>query len=745
LALSLAEAPDSSWVSSKNFLSSIIQGATPIDSIASGGLAVKAEDTSFFQIGKCTIRQVVSNHPIIGFNKKLVNGLLPVNGIPILRSFSSDIKKYEDVSYIISEVVATSADIDASDLTFPHLKLKAKTEIQENGISGLCPIPIPLSAVKEIAWEDLNGEVSGTIGLSELSSILDRDRTTAMTISSSTLTGGHYGYKLSFKIDMTALVDTNVDKAYFCIDFKAHEVLGPVSLNFGIGFRLYDQYGREIDTGESGSGYHLLTDPNGNNIVLTDNQKTNLLPADYYCAGGDSNGEDDRFHIATYNSTGNGYAFSELDLKKILMLVKNGVADPNFYIDIVYVQSAVSPIYALSLGLSIYEIGFVAERVISTENKALYPEVAGETIGNDGATETNNVHAAIRHILEDYDKIPSALIDYGNLSTTRGIDASYPWYLGRQLQERKNSLDYLQEICKQSFIGYFMSRSGKHTFSSWIDNTTTSVVHDKSIIIRGSISNWDKTDLAVVYNDFNIQYNQNPGLNKLDRSLVVTNISAAAFPVITVLDTDDVPLWEKYSNFPGIPKAPISFNPTAVLPTNPEIGDSYLATATANGWITGHYYAYSGSAWSDGGTAASPSGWGYPYAYAMAKTLWDGCNASYKKNFVIQQPGDDLSKLEYYPDRSILSDLTKAAQGINDHSSPFIYLQYLIYWCTIQKYLVQYQIPINSTNATLDMLQPIKFADKIYTNDVQRQGWIVRISPNPSADVFDVKLILAPF
>lgn len=47
------------------------------------------------------------------------------------------------------------------------------------------------------------------------------------------------------------------------------------------------------------------------------------------------------------------------------------------------------------------------------------------------------------------------------------------------------------------------------------------------------------------------------------------------------------------------------FNPTGTLPQNPQPGDSYIATATANGWTAGRIYQYDGSAWTETAPAAS--------------------------------------------------------------------------------------------------------------------------------------------
>lgn len=39
------------------------------------------------------------------------------------------------------------------------------------------------------------------------------------------------------------------------------------------------------------------------------------------------------------------------------------------------------------------------------------------------------------------------------------------------------------------------------------------------------------------------------------------------------------------------------YNPTGALPQNPQPGDSYIASATANGWTAGRIYQYNGSTW----------------------------------------------------------------------------------------------------------------------------------------------------
>ncbi len=858
---------------------------------------VVSDTTIFFQVCKNIIRQIVSNFPIIKYNHGLIKGLSVQNGLPILRSFSSNLKLYENVCNLIGKATATQTEIDADiavaaaqgivPVSFPHLQLKASSDVQQNGISLLTPILIPATAIKSIDYTYLydsgtalkasksseGSYLTNNIGTTDFDKLVDRNRNSAtkaggtfypdicltaagtggqVTITASggqiisidsiynpgsgyvanqitklsnpvgnpgvngymrvltvdgsggiltveLVNGGtdyvtslpktvnrvdNSGYIVTFSIDLTALIDIDADKAFFGIDFIATTPSGGVSgtslkhLSFGIQFRLLDQYNRAIDLGidpddDLDDEMIVFRDPNGNLVTHTTYQQNNpgatvpinnLLPKDYYVAGGDDNDETDRFFLASYNGDDNGNAFTEIDLKKILSLIKSRIAQPTILVDVLFIgedlagstpywntTDTILPTSLVDLNLKIKQIGFVAQKQISTANKALFAEVQGESVGNDGATETNSVHAAIRHILEDYDGIPAALIDYGNLATTRGASAAHPWYVGRQLTDRKNSLDYLQELCHQAFVGYFISRTGKHSFSAWRENTTTAIVHDESIINRGSISNWQKTDMSSLFNDFKLDYNRNPGLNKLDRSLIVTHVDdmdpgvtvsstpthapGGGFPVIGCIDTDGVPLWLKYCSFPGIPST-IPFDPTTATPSNPQDGDAWLATATANGWTKGQRYIYD----SDTSTWGADSA--YAAAYTAAKALWDACHASWLETFTIQQTSGDLSALEWYNDRSVLSDLTAAALGVGVYSSAYMLLQNFIAWLTKQKDTVSYSVPINTSTVVLDLLTPVKFSDIKYTNNVQRLGWITRMSPDTENDSFNISLIL---
>jgi hypothetical protein len=864
LFLALAKAPES--FDTNNMLASIVKGYTPVD-VLDYGKPVSGSDTIFFMLGKSKVKQVVSNFRIISYTSRLINGIVPIAGIPVLRSYSSDQKVYNDVSGMVSEANVIG-DSTNGGIKFPYLQLKAASEIQENGVSLLTPIVLTKECISNVETCQLIPDSTTTVTKStaittrsltdaQKEILIDRDRTTSLEIaipgisvplaldsgaSTTTIyvdtdpstfiyktgssgdvvvvgdytegftngrvvmdysttrgTNGYYsvdlddsvtdktvangavlmiqyvdgisarGQCVTFGIDMTSLVDIDVEKAYFGIDFIATTPHGGIAsvgnslkhLSFGISFRLQDQYGRDVEL--DSSDRLDLRDPLGNILILTKDQQNgvaaynptwNLLPDDYYECGGNTNSETNRFSISSYSDDSSSNAFGEIDFTTVLSLIKTRVATPILYVDFYVIgssvdvgESTIKPTYPVNVNLKIKQIGFVAQRSISTENKALYTEVKGETIGNNGTTATNTVYTAIRHILEDYDKIPSALISYGNLDSTR--DATHSWYIGRQILERKSSLDYLKELCQQAFIGYFISRSGKHSFSAWRENKATSITFDESTIVRGSIKDWKKTDISSMFNDFNLQYNNNPGLGKLDKNIILTHIDDAepdvtitttpthypgdGFPVIGCIDTDGIPLWKKYCSFPGIPTTPIS---AIAEPVSSEIGDSYYAEATTTHWTTGNYYVWHGTAW-----VANE----YPAAYTAASTLWAACHESWIKFFIVNQASGTLTSLNWYQDRSVLSDLTEAAKGVGVYSSAYMFLQQIIGWLTDQKDTVTFSVPITVASAQYDLLMPVYFSDYVYTYDVARFGWITRIEPNfndTDNAVFNISLIL---
>jgi hypothetical protein len=248
--------------------------------------------------------------------------------------------------------------------------------------------------------------------------------------------------------------------------------------------------------------------------------------------------------------------------------------------------------YATGVGaggyrIHIRELALISEESVNTLSGDIYTQVTGEL---SHGVLTNNVYSALQHILEDYDGIPSGLIDYGTTSEQSVAINRGEWHCGRTLYDQKNSIDYLSELCQQSYVGMFPSRQGKLALRV-LDPSNTgtpTVYHDETRILRDSIASFEKTSLDNVFNNFSILYNWSEGAQKYTMTMTVSGIdSTTGFPTAGVLDsTTGLPAW--YSLFGGI------------------------------------------DSWSD------------------ASEVWTYCRNSYIKNGIVRKATDDLSQLPWY-------------------------------------------------------------------------------------------------
>jgi hypothetical protein len=176
--------------------------------------------------------------------------------------------------------------------------------------------------------------------------------------------------------------------------------------------------------------------------------------------------------------------------------------------------------------IKIKQIGFFGSKSFSLSGTNLYTRVSGEK--TTGAAESNTVYNAFRLLLETYDDIDSADIDYGNLPTVRHNLMNYMCHVGRQLTERKNTADYIKELCEQSFVAAFQNRKGKIALSAWRDRTDTPHVHDNTTINRGTIGDWKLTGIDDVLNSFTVNYSRDPGGDKYFSAWQITDVDSGS-------------------------------------------------------------------------------------------------------------------------------------------------------------------------------------------------------------------------
>jgi hypothetical protein len=340
------------------------------------------------------------------------------------------------------------------------------------------------------------------------------------------------------------------------------------------------------------------------------------------------------------------------------------------------------------LKVYIKQITLLGIRSIDTTTGDLFSKVGGELTGpttgptaGDNNHETNDVYHTIMHIVEDYDGIPDALIDYGNLPSTRGL-----WHVGRTVTDQQNSLNYLNEIASQSFIGIFGNRKGQRAFNAWLGGTSApnttftptvgsgkTGTHDSALVPEESISGFEKTDFSQIYNSYQLKYNYDAGLKDYNRYINVTKVNETAFP-------DSTSNWQTYVT--GLPS------------TN----------------------------WSD------------------ASSVWTLCSKSYQDNHVTQLATSQINELPWYTDDSVYDPNTSNGTGVT--SSAWKFLTNLAYWTTRQKDIVTYNIPIDSSTCATELLDCINFADDVYTDGSSRTGWVTSIEVDAVNNQYILQAVL---
>jgi hypothetical protein len=329
-----------------------------------------------------------------------------------------------------------------------------------------------------------------------------------------------------------------------------------------------------------------------------------------------------------------------------------------------------------------FEFALVGRKSVDMEARGVYTRVAGEThLGR----QTNTVYYAFRKILEGYDGIALADIDYGNLPWTRDS-----WHVGRQLIEQKPSFEYLQELARQSFVGIVPKRDGKRRLSAWREDTSAALQHNQTTILRAGMQGKELTPLNQVYNQFDLKYSWDPGAKQYVRSLYVRKTTEASFPELSGA-------WGEY------------------------VGSSILSKDDES--LSGDFSSTT--------------------AYPDCKAVWDICHDSWDRIKVSSgDPGTDYTELPWYIDYSEFDPESGEYQGID--SSAWKYLRNFAQWSTRQKTIVRYKLPITAANMTIELLDPVDFTDTVWTAGETRNGWVVGIEVDTENDCMIITSILEP-
>jgi len=510
-------------------------------------------------------------------------------------------------------------------------------------------------------------------------------------------------------------------------------------------YEIHDQFGQSVYSADIN---RYPDDPFDSSVFI------NGLPDDYYKQG-NANGE-----TSSFEDEIEGTFLSDLFLLPNISNFKEALAHGKIRITFtIFSPGNVNDFVSVRLR----EIGFYGLQTINTIKDKMFIKTKGE---ETGGVETNNVYTAIKHIMEDYDGISSSSIEYDNL----GSGTRDTWRVGRQVQNKKLSSVYLKELAAQSFVGIFPDRYGKRHTKSFLDDTSNQWTHadDNGTIIKGSISRFEKTPINELYNDFKIDYDWSPGLERFNQSIYITKTDGSegtTFPTeyeSSGTDTDYTapaeltniiidtglakgaatmvasPTWAVvgnkasfedgsnnnfyYATITGIVSNKVRFQ----LATVGEIATGVYTTGT----LTHHSTAFRKWTQFVGGISS----------YQTAKDYWEICYNSWLKTKTINKLPAELGECKWFIDGSAFDGTGTG----DDNSAAHKFLANLISWSTRQKYRAVYSIPITKLNAEIDLLDVIKFKDQKYTNGDFYTGYIEKIKVNPRTDTIDLESILIP-
>lgn len=664
------------------------------------------KDTWWFSIVKMNSIHILSNSPIVDVYKK--------DGNIQLYRWNSTTKEMDNVSNLVLDYKENTTSVSR----YPQLELYNSSITKDGSIRYLEPL---VTTAWKVSIPDGRSYIRYGIDKTihsyldekryDTNSLADKSNYTAVVIYCQNWNTYEIDIDLAFPMEY---IKEKFDKIYFGLDFSVRKqgALAPAS-RFFVHLDCYDTYGNTVimddpDEERDNTREPVYKDkivyPLQTNETIAAEYDIMMLPKEYY--KGSENlvpGLEPNMWSATAVDDSDPDNVETKPFKNMMELpsdlidkIRAGTATNTIRLrltvtsDIGDQPAVIAGLQRLNITCSLRQCGFVGVRSVSAISDDFYVRLKGET---DDGEETNTVYKTFKHILENYDGIPSDEINYNNLPITRSN-----WPSGRQLTDRKLSFEYLKELASHSFVGIYPDRNGRRCLKSWRDDTTVKATFDETTIVRDSIQDWQKTKVVDLYNEFRLWYDFNPATGKFDASLSILNVDKNYYvdPITGITGAYGFP-----------------------------------AYTIMTGYTNNQY-----EAWKDyaGGINAN--------SYADAKPLWLSANESWNRSSAIQPAPDRLSKLYWYSNTNEFNTLEN--KGASTSDSAYKFLTNLVEWTTRQKDVVNFQIPMSTTNVTRELLDYINFSDAIYTDDTTRPGWITGVKFNIKKDTIGIEATLDP-
>ncbi len=522
-----------------------------------------SQDTWWFSIVNMSSKHIVSNTQIEDYVKDTA-------GLPLLYRWNSTTKEMELVNHLITDVV----EDNSGSTGHPEIVLYNSNMQKDGSIRYLNPIvatkwyiTVPdgrshLKYYKGMTSHNVDRLTYDMEKQEGRNSLCDRSNRSSVDIVLGKEKAGSDPQWTSAQIYVDLVfpqeyVNEEFDTIYFGIDLSVPNQTDDVSpFRLKVSYDVFDPYGN----------IRVLTDPNEQaesaypdridfpidpSDTIEENDRLMMLPDDYYKAGGEHYYDTNLWSHVGINPFGDDGPESKtfrtmMELPTdIIDCIRDGTSTNMLRVILTFdTQYEDTPMPSsfpkLEALVELREAGFIGMKSVSAISDDFYVRLKGEQIYGQ---ESNTVYRAFKLMLEQYDGIPTGMIDYNNLPETRD-----DWLCGRQITERKNSFEYIKELASHSFVAVYPGRDGKRNLKSWRDEYTGIASYNETTIVRDSITKFNKSNINDLYNDFRIQYDYNAATKKFDSVIAITKTDEAAFPGATgfVTTPPDLLEWKTY-------------------------------------------------------------------------------------------------------------------------------------------------------------------------------------------------------
>lgn len=449
-------------------------------------------------------------------NSAVAEILSNANGRPIIRVWNEQRKQYDDISKLFLD-----GDLLAGTIQMKPRVLTGNESAQYNVFITPNIISVVGGNVNPDQKSLMTQYANRAVITGDVADLTDRDRSTFVSVFYEADYTPFIGAVIAIQVDDALRLAAQEGNLALSVDATLEKDAAAYTLAYNLHTVGYDLYGRALINTKCADYLHCGGSTEEAFVF-------NLIPDEYYNFGGFDNGEecdlnriyaDAEYHpISARNKKKFLYDIRIMDEDFVSLIAKGAISKIELVVSFCVDGLAVYPNWQID----VKEVTFMQSASVGIDSDNIVVSVKGETTSG---YETNNVYRALQHILLDYDGIDAGDADFGNLPTKR-----QSWHAGRQLTDRKSSLDYIAELCRQSFIAYWQKRGGELAFSAWRESVTIAAFHNDSVILRDSIKAVQRTTISSLYNEFSILYGWSNITDRYEREFFITKIDSAAFP-----------------------------------------------------------------------------------------------------------------------------------------------------------------------------------------------------------------------